>query len=590
MVMLQAAHAANSAEAVDKAGFDVPLQPVPGIQPPLGIAEVAIGVPGAFRLQQRLPDVAWSGEPGRALAGDPSGIVFGGRGNLWFGARLPGNTASIKATRMILGEDPVALTVPGSGDTPTIMTDPVSTIGEPQLWLLESRLGQPGIDTESGPFAVAPGSAVTMSTGGNDFTLRLWNAGDKAAPLPATLRRFSFPEPHEEILGWGSVDRGIAAHQALAFKLSNASKHLQLALPPQTAVVLQGKYKEMIWSGDQPLAIGEDTKADSMMILSAGNEDAHIGISLLPIAKSGAAAGSGGGSIFMQYFASAGVVRTFVGLSKAEQQNVGKNDGPHLSLAGAVKSVQVLRDDGTVSTAPDAALGRGNTVDITHGAGLVVAWVAGGDPLDEPKTQPIRIDGNFVTPLSGTGQRINVTAHSPQFLNLKTTTPVLVQLGSDLRVFPDGADLNLYLPKGTTPITLRAIAGTLSGTAEATLSDIVPIQEGLGPKARLAPGESRLYSFEVKDERDIGVGVRGSVDTAHCRVLDAVGKEIGAGVVQMLHLKAGTYLLAVDAPVDGNAIEVQPALVGIAAPDGSPPDDVKREYLEMAGLKPKQQE
>jgi hypothetical protein len=112
----------------------------------------------------------------------------------------------------------------------------------------------------------------------------------------------------------------------------------------------------------------------------------------------------------------------------------------------------------------------------------------------------------------------------------------------------------------------------------------------LGPKVRLTPGESRLYSFTVKDERDIGVGVRGATDSAHCRVLDAEGKPVGNGVVQMLHLKAGTYLLAVDAPAEGNAIEVQPALVGVAAPDGSPPDEVKRFYLELAGLKPKEQE
>ena len=51
-------------------------------------------------------------------------------------------------------------------------------------------------------------------------------------------------------------------------------------------------------------------------------------------------------------------------------------------------------------------------------------------------------------------------------------------------------------------------------------------------------------------------------------------------VVQLLHLKAGTYLLAVDAPADGNAIAIQPALVGIATPDGSPPDEVKRQRRE----------
>ena len=182
------------------------------------------------------------------------------------------------------------------------------------------------------------------------------------------------------------------------------------------------------------------------------------------------------------------------------------------------------------------------------------------------------------------------------FLRLKTTTPVIAQVTpvggtQQLAVFPNGADFGLLLPKGTTPLVLRAVDdGPLAGVAEATLIDIAPIGEGLGPKVRLTPGESRLYSFTVTDERDIGVGVRGSTDSAHCRVLDAAGTEIGAGVVQMLHLKAGTYLLAVDAPAEGTAIEVQPALVGIAAPDGSPPDDVKRAYLALAGLEPQLQE
>jgi hypothetical protein len=174
--------------------------------------------------------------------------------------------------------------------------------------------------------------------------------------------------------------------------------------------------------------------------------------------------------------------------------------------------------------------------------------------------------------------------------------PVIAQLkpaggAQQLKVFADGADLGLLLRKGTTPLVLRAVAaGPLAGVAEATLIDIAPIGEGLGPKARLTPGESRLYSFTLRDERDIGIGVRGSTDSAHCRVLDAAGNEVGAGVVQMLHLKAGTYLLAVDAPAEGTAIEVQPTLVGTASPDGSPPDDVKRAYLALAGLKPKQQE
>jgi hypothetical protein len=234
-------------------------------------------------------------------------------------------------------------------------------------------------------------------------------------------------------------------------------------------------------------------------------------------------------------------------------------------------------------------------VDIEHGPGLVVAWVEGGDPLTSlgVAAQGIQVKDTSVVQLAGAAQEIVFAVTEPKFLRLKTTSPVITELEPEqrLRVFPDGADLSLLLSAGTTPVVLRAAGdGPLSGLAEASLLDIAPIGEGLGPKVRLAPGESRLYSFKVKDERDIGVGVRGAVDSAHCRVLDAEGNQVGNGVVQMLHLKPGTYLLAVDAPAEGNAIEVQPALVGVAAPDGSPPDDVKRVYLELAGLKPQKQE
>ena len=49
--------------------------------------------------------------------------------------------------------------------------------------------------------------------------------------------------------------------------------------------------------------------------------------------------------------------------------------------------------------------------------------------------------------------------------------------------------------------------------------------------------------------------------------------------------RSGHTLDLTMAPADGNAIAIRPALVGIATPDGSPPDEVKRGYLDLAGLK-----
>ena len=85
----------------------------------------------------------------------------------------------------------------------------------------------------------------------------------------------------------------------------------------------------------------------------------------------------------------------------------------------------------------------------------------------------------------------------------------------------------------------------------------------------------------------IGVGVRASVDIASCRLLTAAGEEIGRGLVHMHMLKPGTYLLAVDVPADGVAVDIEPALVGLTPPDKGPPDEVKAQYLALTGAQAK---
>jgi hypothetical protein len=572
----------------------VALRPIAGIEPALGLASVTIDAAGAYRLAQPMVDLAWSTENGRALAGDPLGIVFGDKGTFWFGARLQNDAAKVSGSPVVPGDSAVGVTVPGSDHGATVIADHVTGQGVPHLWLTESRLGQPGIGAKGMVGATATDSAIAVTdASGSGFALRLWNAGDPAAPLPVTLRRVDFTAPLKEALNWGVADRGIKRHQALTFTLPKGLKRLNFALPPLTAVILRdGRGSEGLWSGNVALAITRDSTADQALVLSAAENDGQIGLSLTPIASGDASIALGGGRIFKQYFPADGVVRLDVRLSEAEKKSAAKL---RVMAEGAVQRVTLIRNDGTVSRDAILALTGNATLDIAHAAGLVVAWIDGGDPLTSlgVAAKGIQVRGTASVPLAGDAQQIVFAVAEPKFLRLKTTAPVIAELEAPqrLKVFADGADLSLFLPKGTTPLVLRAAGeGSLSGIAEASLIDIAPIEEGLGPKVRLTPGESRLFSFTVKDERDIGVGVRGATDSAHCRVLDAEGKEIGSGVVQMLHLKPGTYLLAVDAPAEGNAIEVQPALVGVAAPDGSPPDEVKRGYLELAGLKPKTQE
>ncbi len=113
----------------------VALQAIAGIEPALGLAAVTIDTSGAYRLAQPAADLAWSTENGRALAGDPLGIVFGNKGTFWFGARLENDAAKVSGSSIVPGDSAVGVTVPGSDHGATVIADPVAGKGVPHLWL-----------------------------------------------------------------------------------------------------------------------------------------------------------------------------------------------------------------------------------------------------------------------------------------------------------------------------------------------------------------------------------------------------------------------------------------------------------------------
>ncbi len=189
-------------------------------------------------------------------------------------------------------------------------------------------------------------------------------------------------------------------------------------------------------------------------------------------------------------------------------------------------------------------------------------------------------------------QALRVTPPGPVMLHLRTSTPVLTLLKRgqalpEVEVHASGAALDAYVAAGPVQLGLRAIGGgTLWGTAEVTASPVTPIGEGLGPALLLPAGATALFSFTVTREGPVGIGVRASPDVVSCTLLDAQGKRLGTGVVQMPTLQPGTYLLALGAPPEVGPVAVRPALAGIELPGTGPPDEVVREYMSMAGAVP----
>ena len=185
-----------------------------------------------------------------------------------------------------------------------------------------------------------------------------------------------------------------------------------------------------------------------------------------------------------------------------------------------------------------------------------------------------------------------LTPQTPVLLNARSTAPVILALDQggargDPELFPAGAELHAYA--GASAAQLRVYSphdGALSGELALTASPLIPVSEGVGAARALAPGGAALFVFDVPRAATIGVGVRSDPDSAAVRLLDASGKSLGEGVAQLQRLEPGRYILEARAPVDGPALVVRPAVVGLTPPADGPPPDVAQHYLELVGLKP----
>ncbi|MCP4693956.1 MAG: hypothetical protein GY859_38330, partial [Desulfobacterales bacterium] len=291
-----------------------------------------------------------------------------------------------------------------------------------------------------------------------------------------------------------------------------------------------------------------------------------------------------------RHFSAAGVFHVRATLTEEESRT-----GMTLRMHGVDARVVAKEGGGRVkSGSGEVPLSGPADLAIHHGPGPLVAWLEGEGR--NPWLLNAGAEGEIIspparTPLGGALQILRFRPPEAGMLHMKTTAPVIACIdaaGAPVRVeiFPHGGDLDLYLPDGETRVILQAAGpGDLSGSAGFLFSRITRIGEGLGPGVRLGPGESRLFSFSLERDGAVGVGARSSSDVVECRLMDARGNRLGRGVVQMHQLKAGLYLLEVEAPAAGPSMEVQPAVVGVEPPGRGPSPEVMRRYLEMAGLK-----
>ncbi len=579
-------------------GEGVTISRVKGIELPTGIAAVKLNRPGVFRIEG--PDIdtlAWAVGRNQKLSGDGRGVVVAGDDILWIMDESGKKQESkVRVSRVQLRDNQkIQLTLPP--DARSAVDIALQNTG-PLLIVADSRLGQPGValgrikDIQTGTYmGISRQSVATVDLNPASPYVKLWNAENFTSPLVVNVCPYSFGQPKPEVMTWGINDTLLDKQQARAYKLPHGLKRIRLILPEAAAAALSLKEKivGVHWAGNQPIVKSFDTWADHLTLLNTNTGPARAGVTLTPLKPGEALAGIYSKAVLKHYFASAGIFSLNVKLSDSEKQA-----GMLLKIQGNDISATLTENRGWVKQGQAIRVNDNAALDIQHGPGLLTAWLEGGDydPWEETGGREVVVVPPAQVYLKGQSMKLKFSQTGPAMLHLKAALPIIAHIraaNTDPRVesFPDGADIAVYLPynqknsehKTNSYITLQSAGkGELSGTAEIIFTEITSLGKGPGPKIQLSPGDSRLFSFTLENDRTVGMGVRGSADIAVCKLMDNNGRILGTGVVQMHELTRGNYLLAVKIPSDGIPVEVQPVIVGIDPPEG-PPAEVVQEYL-----------
>lgn len=572
---------------------NAPLKALPDLDLPMGIISITLESPGLFEIMgPPTKGLFYASGPGQSFVPCENNLAMAGSTRLWIMAGTDRKaTFQIRGRRIQLSHEPLSLTIPPQtrlwvGNTPFQGTC---------LVMAESRVDQPVVVWLDPPetfmdiagMGVGQQSAVAVTFDPGRSLIGVWNAGDLNMPFPVHVTQYNFAAPMSETLGMGIIDAAIEPDEPHRFMLPDGLKRIQLVMPKATAAVLEtmGVIQSVQWSGNESISRTVDTEADTLTLLHTADRPIHVGVILSSIPREQSLTKLTSKDILKQTFSVSGSFETAIQLS--DQEKMGGNLVLHLlgaSVEGTLKEQNGrIRRGETIHVKDDAAL------TVSHGPGLVMAWLENGDmnPWHELARENLfDVQSTGSVPLKGNAMTLVFQPETPTLLHVRTFGPVIVSMapqGVPLKVMvaQEGADIPVYgSPDLERRISLQAVnAGLLAGTVDCVLSDITPISEGPGPKQMLEPGGSRIFSFHLSRPVRVGIGVKASSDIATCTLMDAAGRILGTGVVQMHDLETGTYLMIIQSPPQGLPVEVQPVLVGITPRGTEPPEDVIQKYL-----------
>ncbi|MFO1103297.1 MAG: hypothetical protein U1E20_10380 [Methylocystis sp.] len=437
--------------------------------------------------------------------------------------------------------------------------------GKQRLWLARSAFAQPALDGGRG-IGVAKGAALTLA---GDSPLELWNA-EGSAPMRIALNAIDV-ETRPVVKGGALFSGLIPPMSAQPVDIDEAAGPLELDLAGGLAAFAQ------------PRAVFGDGAAMSRILHGVKSRALLVNLTQAPLPariarETGESRQLDATRAFTRFFPAAGQISLPL--------NAQKND--RLIVSGA--QATVISNSGRVSHGDSIALDGAGEAIIDHGPGLVAFWIerAGVSPWPAPAARMLNLPQRVA--LEGAAMRFSIKSDKPSLLKASGGAPAIVGFMQNSRretfTFANGVDLYRYMTPGEATMDIYApYEGTLSGTLDISTQPVIEAHEGVNDSVAVSPGASAIFSFEVKDARDVGLGVRAEPDRVSARLFDAQGKTLGDGVAQTMKLSPGRYFLEARTPADAPATTIRAAIVGLSPPVNAPPADIVAELLDKVGMK-----
>ncbi len=437
--------------------------------------------------------------------------------------------------------------------------------GKLRLWLARSAFAQPALDGGRGVGA-AKGAALTLA---GDAPLELWNAEGVAA-MRVALSAIDV-ETLPAVKGGALFSGIIAPMSAQPIDMDDAAGPLALDLAGGVAAFAQ------------PRVVFSDGAATSRIL--HGVKSRVLLVNLTQAALPARIARETGENrrldatrAFTRFFPAAGQIS----LPLDAQQN------DRLIVSGA--QATVIANSGRIARGDNIALDGAGEAIIEHGPGLVAFWIerAGASPWPAASARALNPPQRVA--LEGAAMRFSIKSDRPALLRATGGAPAIVGFTQNGRretlAFANGVDLHRYMTPGEATLDIYApYDGALSGMLDISTQSVTEAHEGVNDAVAVSPGASALFSFEVKEARNIGLGVRAEPDRVSARLMDAQGKTLGEGVAQTMTLSPGRYFIEARTPADAPATTIRVAIVGLSPPVNAPPAEIVAELLDKAGMK-----